>query len=417
MSSVYLINQSREMCLKGYEDPPRPVKIKLEEPLFSCGYNRKKVQTPQGARTIWIDTADFKKRFADLPEGPKLIQKFCEAERPFPSLEIAPSEKAQKLFEQLSLYSKNPPSLAETHQLAHLKVWPEKSSYLLDWREKGTGRNLLVTPLGEKFICMTRTQTCGDSLIARGGSKKLKIAIERESLKPYVLATFLKHEESQKELRILEKFLDEPEIVHLQTSAESHNKVYYVLEYCEQGSLWGKTGLSHQQKRTLALDYARGLAKLHKAGIVHCDLKPQNLLITAAGRGKICDFGDASLNGSKPGPGTPLFSWDPQRAQDRKAPVDPKTDIWALGAIFFYLFHPKNQLLPYQHKTQYPEILEALKNTTQQEIDQAIDSSGIKEKDLLKKMLQVDRKKRIDANQVVKSLESNSIFHLIRYFL
>jgi serine/threonine-protein kinase len=86
---------------------------------------------------------------------------------------------------------------------------------------------------------------------------------------------------------------------------------------------------------SLAVQTARGLAAAHEELIVHCDIKPANLLITRDDTVKILDFGLARL--LKHGAfdagirvGTPLYMSPEQLRGD---PVDQRTDIWAMGVV------------------------------------------------------------------------------------
>lgn len=87
----------------------------------------------------------------------------------------------------------------------------------------------------------------------------------------------------------------------------------------------------------LAQQVARGLAKAHRQGIIHCDIKPANLMLTADGIVKVVDFGIARLSGqaspSQSGPyGTPKYR-SPEQA--RGDAVQAASDIWSLGIVFY----------------------------------------------------------------------------------
>ncbi len=81
---------------------------------------------------------------------------------------------------------------------------------------------------------------------------------------------------------------------------------------------------------------ASALAALHQQNFVHCDLKPNNILVTVDGKVKIIDLGQACPIGSvkKRIQGTPDFI-SPE--QVRCEPVTVQTDIYNLGATFYWL--------------------------------------------------------------------------------
>jgi Tol biopolymer transport system component len=88
----------------------------------------------------------------------------------------------------------------------------------------------------------------------------------------------------------------------------------------------------------VARQVAQGLAKAHRHGIVHRDVKPANLMLTSDGVVKILDFGLAKLAGTagitREGSalGTPAYM-APEQARGEE--VDARADVWSLGAVCY----------------------------------------------------------------------------------
>ncbi|HZZ28132.1 MAG TPA: protein kinase [Pirellulales bacterium] len=134
---------------------------------------------------------------------------------------------------------------------------------------------------------------------------------------------------------------------------------YYVMEYIEHGSLAERLEeqgpFSASDATALFREIAVGLTHSHSKGILHCDLKPANILLDQDGKPRLADFGQSRLSSEQtPALGT-LFYMAPEQA-DARAVADARWDVYALGAIFYALLlgHP-----PYRNKHSLSEIDDA----------------------------------------------------------
>jgi len=112
---------------------------------------------------------------------------------------------------------------------------------------------------------------------------------------------------------------------------------YYVMEYMENGSLEDELrhGPLHVPEAVcLFRDIAKGLVHAHDKGILHCDLKPANVLLDHDHHPRLADFGQSRLtNEMSPALGT-LFYMAPEQA-DLKAAPDARWDVYSLGAVMY----------------------------------------------------------------------------------
>jgi serine/threonine protein kinase len=112
---------------------------------------------------------------------------------------------------------------------------------------------------------------------------------------------------------------------------------YYVMEYLENGSLAsyladGPLPVNEAVRITRLI--AQALVQAHGAGILHCDLKPANVLLDSDFEPRLCDFGQSRLsNEQDPALGT-LFYMAREQA-DLQAIPDARWDVYALGALMY----------------------------------------------------------------------------------
>ena len=138
-------------------------------------------------------------------------------------------------------------------------------------------------------------------------------------------------------------------VVNIMSSSEDSNYFYMEMEYCATGDLsrclWqNKNNLySERTIKLISTQLLSGLQALHKNGIIHCNLKPSNILIDEYGNVKICDFKkslkvstmNANLIKKNKNAMTPCYT-APELFQE-EGMYSFKSDLWALGCIMYEL--------------------------------------------------------------------------------
>ncbi len=149
--------------------------------------------------------------------------------------------------------------------------------------------------------------------------------------------------------------IQHPNIVNIVDYGELHTAdngemVYFIMEFLDGESLSNiirtQAPLPPERALAICMQIADALGASHQKGVVHRDLKPDNVILIERGRQKdfvkVLDFGIAKLTGDQPGSrrtrtgivmGTPAYM-SPEQCEGR-GNVDHRTDIYALGILLY----------------------------------------------------------------------------------
>jgi tetratricopeptide (TPR) repeat protein/predicted Ser/Thr protein kinase len=182
----------------------------------------------------------------------------------------------------------------------------------------------------------------GEVFLAYDSRLDRRVAIKR--IRPGSEVTPVSRERFRREARLAAR-LSHSAIVQVYDILEEEGSEHIVMEYVEGTTLRAQVRGGPMEVRAaleLARELAAGLDTAHRQGIIHRDLKTENVLISTSGGAKILDFGiakrlldseeEGSLTAERSILGT-CRAMSPEQA--RGEPLDPSTDLFALGVLLY----------------------------------------------------------------------------------
>jgi serine/threonine-protein kinase len=163
--------------------------------------------------------------------------------------------------------------------------------------------------------------------------------------------------------------LSHPSIVTVHDFGLDGNRLFIVMEYIHgedlKNILQARGAFSVEEALPLLIQACSGLGFAHRAGLVHCDVKPQNILVTPDQRLKITDFGIArALASIHPDEKSEIVWGSPQYFSPEQASggaPSPASDVYSLGVVMYEMLTgrlPYNgtsaTLLSQQHRFEQP---------------------------------------------------------------
>lgn len=176
--------------------------------------------------------------------------------------------------------------------------------------------------------------------VYRGWDRRLERSVAIKMIKPWWAEDPEWADSFEREARLLAR-ISHPGIVQIFDVGHAPEGLYYVSELVEGESLANRVAggpLAAGEAAEIVEQLCRALGKAHSQHVIHRDVKPANILISADGRVKVGDFGVARLaEGSTDGAsativGTPRYM-APEQARGRHA--TPATDVYSVGVVLY----------------------------------------------------------------------------------
>lgn len=186
----------------------------------------------------------------------------------------------------------------------------------------------------------------GMGVVYRAFDRQLKETVAIKTLKPELLGDANLLERFKQEIRLARK-ISHPNVVRTHDLGEADGTYFITMEFVEGTSLdellKRRGSLPLDVTLTVGRQLCRALEVAHGEGVVHRDIKPQNLVVDAKGFLKVMDFGIARLVEGRQPPGQGLTAegsiigtpeyMAPEQLMGQ--PVDGRTDLYATGVVLF----------------------------------------------------------------------------------
>lgn len=184
-----------------------------------------------------------------------------------------------------------------------------------------------------------------------GGGGMADVYKAHDKLLDRLVAVKILHAQFSNDAEFIEKFhreaqgaakLSHPNIVNIYDVGEEEGSHYIVMEYVAGDTLKNKIQqqghLSVDESLRIARQIAEALEHAHKNNLVHCDIKPHNILMMPDGRVKVADFGIAravtastmTYSGNVIGS---VHYFSPEQAKGTM--ITPKSDVYSLGIVLY----------------------------------------------------------------------------------
>ena len=235
----------------------------------------------------------------------------------------------------------------------------------------------------------------GMGIVYKARDTELDRFVALKFLPPYLASDSVEKERFYHEARAASA-LNHPNIATIHEIKEFEDRLYLAMEFIDGKTLKAtaaQENLSIQKVLDIAIQVCDGLAAAHEKGVVHRDIKSDNIMLTPRGQVKIMDFGLAKVKGAtkltKAGStiGTAAYM-SPEQAQGLE--VDHRSDIFSFGVVLYELITGR---LPFQAEHQ-AALVYSLINEDPQPLARFNDKASPELERIVLKALAKDRDER-----------------------
>lgn len=246
--------------------------------------------------------------------------------------------------------------------------------------------------------------------IGKGGYSKVYLVENKKSGRRYALKACFKikdgkdrSDRTRTEIEVLKK-LKHPNIIRLKGYFEDSDNIYLVLEYIsgKDCSKFFKNQIpDRDQLQRIMRQLVEAVRYCHERGIIHRDLKLENILITERGDIRLTDFGLAAIKDSDYDMLSGTMGTIRYTAPEmiRGEGYNDSIDVWGIGVIFFTLLTGKYPFDTSQKDKVKKVVFQRILEKTIHYSRYNLDRNAVK---LLKKLLQKQPEDRIEIENILR---------------
>ena len=216
------------------------------------------------------------------------------------------------------------------------------------------------TVFARRFEIIEEIGRGGMGTVYKAYDSKIREVVALKLLKPEIASEAEIVERFRNEIKLARQ-VSHRHVCRTYDLGEEWLSIYISMEYVpgeDLKSFIRRSGHVNEAKAVgLARQIAEGLAEAHRLGVVHRDLKPQNIMIDRDGNAKIMDFGIARSLQTRGATGTGVIIGTPEYMAPEQADgrgVDHRSDIYSLGAVLFEMVTGR---VPFEGRTPLGVVL------------------------------------------------------------